>query len=109
MNTELQFSVIYLSQDNNDINDFDFFIRMIPTKDRNIVSVSVVPRFYLDGKTVKHIKFSVVSDEGLDATDVIQTLAQLKDLKEIVSDKNLSTSDAEARLKDLIQKVINPW
>lgn len=108
MNTELQFSVIYLSQEDNDINDFDFFIRMIPTKDGNIVSVSVVPRFCLDGKTVKHIKFSVVSDEGLDAADVIQTLAQLKDLKEIVSDKNLSTQDAEARLKDLIQKVINP-
>ena len=108
MNTELQFSVIYLSQEDNDINDFDFFIRMIPTKDSNVVSVSVVPRFCLDGKTVKHIKFSVVSDEGLDATDVIQTLAQLKDLKEIVSDKNLSTSGAEARLKELIQKVINP-
>ena len=108
MNTELQFSVIYLSQENNDINDFDFFIRMIATKDGNIVSVRVVPRFCIDGKIVKHIKFSFVSDEGLDATDVIQTLAQLKDLKEIVSDENLSTSDAEARLKELIQKVINP-
>ena len=31
-----------------------------------------------------------------------------KDLKEIVSDINLSTFDAETRLKDLIQKVINP-
>ena len=108
MQTELQFSIIYPSHTENDINNFDFFIRMIPTKDSNIVSVSVVPRFCLDGKTVKHIKFSVVSDEGLDATDVIQTLAQLKDLKEIVSDINLSTSDAEARLKELIQKVINP-
>jgi len=108
LNTELQFSVIYLSQENNDINDFDFFIRMIPTKDGNVVSVSVVPRFCLDGKIVKHIKFSVVADKIIDATDVIQTLAQLKDLKEIVSDINLSTSDAEARLKDLIEKVINP-
>ena len=66
MNTELQFSVIYLSQENNDINDFDFFIRMIPTKDGNVVSVSVVPRFCLDGKIVKHIKFSVVADKIID-------------------------------------------
>ena len=54
MQTELQLSVIYLSQEENDINEFDFFIRMIPTEERNIISVSVVPRFNLDGKVVKN-------------------------------------------------------
>ena len=54
MQTELQVSVIYLAQEENDINEFDFFIRMIPTEDKNIVSVSAVPRFALDGKAVKH-------------------------------------------------------
>ena len=49
MQTELQVSVIYLAQEENDINEFDFFIRMIPTEDKNIVSVSAVPRFALDG------------------------------------------------------------
>ena len=109
MQTELQVSVIYLAQEENDINEFDFFIRMIPTEDKNIVSVSAVPRFSLDGKTVKHLRFSVAAKEALHAFDVLQMISKLKELQTIVSDVNLSTADAEAKLKDLMLKAINQY
>ena len=86
MQTELQVSVVYLSQETNDIDEFDFFIRMIPTEDRNIVSVSAVPRFSLDGKLVKNIRLSVLATESLSAFDVLKMISQLKELKGIVSD-----------------------
>ena len=109
MQTELQVSVIYLAQEENDINEFDFFIRMIPTEDKNIVSVSAVPRFSLDGKAVKHLRFSVASKEALYAFDVLQMISKLKELQTIVSDVNLTTADAEAKLKDLMLKAINQY
>ena len=34
-------------------------------------------------------------------------ISKLKELQTIVSDVNLSTADAEARLKDLMMKAIN--
>ena len=44
MKTELQVSVIYLKDDANDINEFDFFIRMFPVEVKNCISVSAMPR-----------------------------------------------------------------
>lgn len=99
MQTELQLSVIYLSQEENDINEFDFFIRMIPTEERNIIYVSVVPRFNLDGKVVKNIRFSVISREGLYAFDVLNMLSELKELQNIISDITIPTQKAEEILK----------
>ena len=107
MQTELQVSVIYLSQETNDIDEFDFFIRMIPTEDRNIVSVSAVPRFSLDGKLVKNIRLSVLATESLSAFDVLKMISQLKELKGIVSDVNLSAEDAEDMLKGLMKKALH--
>ncbi len=102
MQTELQFSVIYLAQEKNDVNNFDFFIRMIPTEDKNTVSLVSIPRYSLDGKMVKHIKFSVSTDKELYAYDILSIIAELKELETIVCDIQMSAAEAEARLKQLM-------
>ncbi|MBE7059422.1 MAG: hypothetical protein E7389_01205 [Ruminococcaceae bacterium] len=102
MQTELQISVIYRSDEKNDINDFDFFIRMVPTEDKNIVSVNAVPRFSLNGKTVNHIKFSVSSGKRLNAYEVLSMISSLKELETIVNNTAIKTEDAENLLKELM-------
>lgn len=107
MKTELQISVIYLAKEENDINDFDFYIRMFPAEDKNIVSVSAVPRYSLNGKTVKHIKFAVQSNRYLNAYEVLEMIANLKELESIVRSVELSAEDAQKRLMNLMLEQIN--
>ena len=57
MKTEIQFSIIYPSHTENDINKFEFFIRMAPADGKNIISVVSVPKFSIDGRVVKHLHF----------------------------------------------------
>ena len=102
MPKEIKISVIYLADEKNDINDFDFFIRMQPTESKNIVSVDAVPRFSLNGKTVNHIRFSVSDGKGLDANEVLSMISHLKELETIVNDSNLKAEDAEKYLKELM-------
>ena len=102
MPTELQISVIYLADEKNDINDFDFFIRMLPTKEKSIVSVNAVPRFSLNAKTVKHIRFSLSSSKSLNAYEVLSLISNLKELEMIVKDTKIKAEDAENSLKELM-------
>ena len=102
MKTELQISVIYLAKEENDINNFDFYIRMFPAEDKTIVSVCVVPRYSLNGKTVKHIRFSVRSDCSLNADEVLIIIADLKELEIIVSNVELSAEKAQKHLMNLM-------
>ncbi len=99
MKTELQFSVIYLAQDENDVNQFDFFIRTIPAEDKNVISVVAVPRYSLDGKVIKHINFKIMTKE-LYAYDVLAVIAKLKLLEEILSNPCITTQEAETLLKE---------
>ena len=106
MPTELQISVIYLADEKNDINDFDFFIRMLPTGEKSIVSVDAVPRFSLNGKTVNHIRFSLLSSKSLNAYEVLSLISNLKELETIVNDTGIKAEDAEKSLKELMSTQI---
>lgn len=102
MQTELQISVIYLADEKNDINDFDFFIRMTKLEYKSIVSISAVPRFLLNEKVVKHIRFSVSSEKNLNAYEVLSMIAELKELESIVSNTDLNAEAGEKLLKELM-------
>ena len=106
MPTEIKISVIYLADEKNDINDFDFFIRMVPTENKGIVSVNAVPRFSLNGKTVNHIRFSVSSGKRLNAYEVLSMISSLKELEKVVNNTNIKTEDAENLLKELMSSQI---
>ena len=109
MKTELQVSVIYLKDDTNDINDFDFFIRMFPVESKKCISLSAMPRFSIDNKTVKHIQFSVNTEKDLNAYDVMRVIAQLKELEWIVCDKDLTAKDAQTHLTEMMKKQIDKY
>lgn len=109
MKSELQISVIYLKDDANDINEFDFFLRMIPVDGRKCISVSAMPRFSLNEKMVKHIQFSVTTEKDLNAYDVMRVVAQLKDLEWIVCDKDLNAKDAQTHLKEMMKHQIENY
>jgi len=98
--TEVQFSVIYAREETNDINEFDFFIRLIPKEDVGCITITAVPRYSIDEKKVKHINFVLASERQIAAYEVMALLAELKELEHIVQDVNLSAKDAELRLKN---------
>ena len=66
MKTELQVSVIYLKDDTNDINEFDFFIRTMPVEDKKCISINALPRFSMNEKVVNHLKISINTEKDLD-------------------------------------------
>ena len=107
MQTELQFSIIYPSHTENDINKFDFFIRMMPADDKNIISVLAVPKFSIDGRVVKHLHFCVQSEHSLKSQNILMVISQLTQLEDIVKDINLSTEQAEEMLKKLMVDIID--
>lgn len=109
MQTELQFSIIYPSLIENDINDFDFFLRMISTDDKNIVSVVALPKYSIDNRIVHHIHFSIQTEKHLQSQNILAVIAQLKELENIVCNINLSTEDAEKQMKQLIVKTIEHY
>lgn len=75
---------------------------MFPAEDYSILSVCVVPRYSLNGKTVKHIRFSVKSDRSLNADEVLFMIADLKELEIIVSSVELSAESAQKHLMNLM-------
>lgn len=109
MQTELQFSIIYPSHTENDINKFDFFIRMMPGDDKNIISVLSVPKFSIDGRVVKHLHFCVQSEYSLESQNILMLISQLIQLEDIVKDINLSSEDAEKMLKKLMVDIIDKY
>ncbi len=109
MATEVQFSVIYDGEETNDINEFDFFIRMIPKEDVGCITVTAVPRYSLDEKKVKHINFVLTSERQIAAYEVMALLAELKELEHIVQDVNLSAEEAEKRLKQNMLEKFNDF
>lgn len=109
MKTELQVSVIYLKDEANDINEFDFFIKMFPIDSRKCISVSAMPRFSINEKMVKHIQFSINTEKDLNAYDVMHVIAQLKELEWIVCDKDLTAKDAQTHLKEMMKKQIDNY
>lgn len=109
MKTEIRFSIIYPSHAENDINKFEFFIRMAPADDKNIISVVSVPGFSIDGRVVKHLNFCVNAEYSLESQNILMIISQLVQLEEIVKDINLSTEDAENRLKELMVGIIDRY
>ena len=109
MQTELQFSIIYPSHTENDINKFDFFIRMMPADGKNIISVLAVPKFSVDGRVVKHLHFCVQSDYSLKSQNILMIISQLTQLEDIVKDINLTTEEAEKMLKQLMVDIIDRY
>lgn len=109
MATEVQFSVIYAGEETNDINEFDFFIRMIPKEDVGCITVTAVPRYSLDEKKVKHINFVLISERQIAAYEVMALLAELKELEHIVQDVNLTAEEAEKRLKQNMLEKFNDF
>lgn len=93
----------------NDINNFDFFIRMMPGDDKNIISVLSVPKFSIDGRVVKHLHFCVQSEYSLESQNILMLISQLIQLEDIVKDINLSTKDAEKMLKKLMVDIIDKY
>ncbi len=89
MQTELQFSIIYPSHAENDINKFDFFIRMMPTGGKNIISVLAVPKFSVDGRVVKHLHFCVQSEHSLKSQNILMVISQLIRNKRIFENKKV--------------------
>lgn len=79
---------------------------MFPAEDRTIVSVNAVPRYSIDEKLVKHIKFSVQSIRSMDAYAVLAIIADLRELEDIVQNVNLSAKDAQEHLKDIMLEKI---
>ena len=92
--TELPVSVIYLKDDTNDINEFDFFIRTLPVEEKKCISVSALSRFSMNEKMVNHLKFSIETEKDLDAYVIVSVISQLRELERIVSDKNLTSIEA---------------
>lgn len=109
MQTELQFSIIYPSHTENDINKFDFFIRMMPADEKNIISVLAVPKFSIDGRVVKHLHFCVQSEHSLESQNILMIISQLTQLEDIVKDINLTTEEAEKMLKQLMVDIIDRY
>ena len=109
MQTELQFSIIYPSHAENDINKFDFYIRMMPAEDKNVISVLAVPKFSVDGRVVKHLHFCVQSEHSLKSQNILMVISQLTQLEDIVKDINLSTEQAEEILKKLMVDIIDRY
>jgi len=109
MQTELQFSIIYPSHTENDINMFDFFIRMMPADGKNIISVLSIPKFSVDGRVVKHLHFCVQSEHSLKSQNILMVISQLTQLEDIVKDINLSTEQAEEILKKLMVDIIDRY
>lgn len=107
MATEVQFSVIYAGEETNDINEFDFFIRMIPKEDVGCITVTAVPRYSLDEKKVKHITFVLKSEMQIAAYDILAMIGELKVLEQIVQDINLSAKEAESMLKTKMLEKFN--
>lgn len=87
-------SVIYLKDDTNDINEFDFFIRTLPVEEKKCISVSAFPRFSMNEKMVNHLKFSIETEKDLDDYVIVSVISQLRELERIVSDKNLTSIEA---------------
>ena len=94
MKTEIQFSIIYPSHTENDVNQFEFFIRMAPADGKNIISV---------------LHFCVNSEQSLESQNILMIISQLVQLEEIVKDINLSTKDAENRLRELMVSIIDRY
>ena len=109
MQTELQFSIIYLANKENDINEFEFFIRGMLADDKRIISVLSVPKFTIDGETVKHLNFSVQSQHLLEAENILMIISRLANLENIVKDVNLSTEDAEKQLKETMVTILDQF
>ena len=105
----MQVSVIYLKDDANDINEFDFFIKMFPVDGKKCISVSAMPRFSINEKTVNHIQFSVNNEKDLNAYDVMRVIAQLKELEWNVCDKYLTAKDAQTHLMEMMKKQIENY
>ena len=104
MSTLIEVSVIYASESVNDINKFDFQMKMLSGSDRNTIKITAVPEFSLDGQKVKHIMLSMEVQKRLSDSEVLHVISQLVELKDIVSDLNLNTTDATNRLQDAIQE-----
>ena len=109
MQTEIQFSIIYPSHTENDINKFEFFIRMAPADGKNIISVVSVPKFSIDGRVVKHLHFCVKSEHSLKSENILMIISQLIQLENIVKDVALSTEEAEKQLKELMVDIIDRY
>ena len=109
MQTEIQFSIIYPSHTENDINKFEFFIRMVPDDGKNIISVVPVPKSSIDGRVVKHFHFCVKSAHSLKSENILIIISQLIQLENIVKDVALSTEEAEKQLKELMVDIIDRY
>ena len=109
MQTEVQFSIIYPSHTENDINEFEFFIRGILSDDKRIISVLSVPKFDINGRVVKHLNFSVYSERLLETENILMIISRLTELEDIVKDIELSTKDAEKRLKETMVMILDQF
>ena len=109
MQTEVQFSIIYPSHTENDINEFEFFIRGMLSDDKRIISVLSVPKFDINGRVVKHLNFSVHSERLLETENILMIISRLTELENIVKDIDLSTEDAERMLKKLMVDIIDRY
>lgn len=82
---------------------------MAPADGKNIISVVSVPKFSVDGRVIKHLHFSVNSEQALESQNILMIISQLVQLEEIVKDINLSTKDAEKMLKKLMVDIIDRY
>ena len=71
--------------------------------------ICAMPRFSVNDKTVKHIKFSFNTEKDLNAYDVMRVIAQLKELEWIVCNKDLTAKDAQTHLTEMMKKQIDKY
>ena len=68
-----------------------------------------MPKFSIDGRVVKHLHFCVNSEQSLESQNILMIISKPVQLEEIVKDINLSTQDAENKLKELMVSIIDRY
>ena len=77
--------------------------------DKRIISVLSVPKFDINGRVVKHLNFSVYSERLLETENILMIISRLTELEDIVKDIELSTKDAEKRLKETMVMILDQF
>ena len=100
MTTKFSLNVVFPINTENDINKFAFFTQYGQIDEDFIICFHVIPKYPIDGKTVRNINTSFVLDRQLMQSEFFGVLSLLKELENTVND---FTSTAE----ELNQKYYN--
>lgn len=93
LRTKISLDVIFPLNKENNIHDFVFFTQFGQLEENFVFSVYVVPRYSIDGTTVRNIKTSYELSRILMPEEILGFLGTLKNLQNTVNDFNSTTDE----------------